>query len=464
MAKEVAEMSFDNMAKLNDSMIDALKKFMNKLMGIIGANDNKDKPAKALAKWITKGNPVAYYPIQGDCVGELKACLRKNHVPFISCDNNGIIVKTSDDVINNDLEYVQELNHDILLAKGNYFQEADIRDFEDAIAHHKDAEHQNVFVVKNLDAYELEVLKNKCNNIAKGFTVAHGKSAMNPELNDVCIMSQRIFTLKKEDKTKYDGSKYKKDFCRAYLQAALSLYGPNEDIKKKQIDDDAAFDKEVAALKNNNNTKYIVGQYDDKRYIALTAEGFTFYDYNNAKNPIMSKFNITDINYKGELQVAMDCIYNKILIDNTDTLNKHLSGDFKELKSERAMRTKEQVAISKAESDISIKIDEMIKDRIAEKHPELSDSQKIEKNADKIFNIYRKEASRILESIKDNKELPEYKVEDIKQIKSCLDKANIDTKAYEKAVEKMRSFETDIYKARPYANKEINELKNVSER
>ena len=466
MAKEVAEMVYDNMSQMTDKMMDALKKLMAKLMDVVDFDSNKDKAAKALAKWIKDGKAVAHYAIQGGCEGQLKSVLRENHIPFISCTDGSIIVRTSDDPLTNDLAVVQELNHDILLAKGNYFQEADIKDFEDAIANHKGEDMQDIFSLTGVDNYELEVIKNKCNNISKGFTVAHSKSEDNPELNDLCIMGRRVITFSKEKPSdRIEKPKYKKDFCRATLQAMLSLYGPNEENKKRQIDDDALFDAKVAALKEDNGVHYIVGQYDSSKYIELSPEGFTYYDYKNAKNPIMSKFSTSDINYKGELQVAMDCIYNKALIDSPDLLNKHLSGNQEEIKSDRAKRSREQILRSRAESDISIKIDTLIKTRMESSMQLIDEKGNLKKSPKVFFKLYCSEAVKIIEAVRDGKELSNYDAVALQDIKNAFKKGKLDINAYNKSIEKLTSFNTDIHKARKYTKEELaKERKNATER
>ena len=394
---EVAEIAQDSLAKLSEGTANTLKKILEKLLSLLEYTSNKDKAAKAFAKWIKNGKGIAHYAIQGDCIGEMKAKMKEMNIPFLTCsDNNSIIVRTSNDIQFNDLAKVQELNHDILLARTNYFQEAEIGDFEDAIAMHAKENQKNVFVIQGLNKYELEVLKNKCNNISKGFTVAHSKSKLNNNLEDACIAAKRVATFRKEVDKENGYTHYKKDVCRATLQAMLSLYGPNEENKKKQIEDDAILDEKVMKLKHSTEVYFIVGQFDNKKYIELSPNGFTFYDYNKPENPIMSRVDTSDINYKGELQAAMDCIYNKILLNSPDKLNKHLSSDEKNMISDRTGRTIEQKNRSRGESDLSIKIDEMIKDRMinAKNNKFVDKNGDLNCSEDKVYKIYCSEAAK----------------------------------------------------------------------
>lgn len=441
--KEIAEISFDNTTKFTENMLKALEKFLRQF-GIALEEGAKDAPQKALAKWIKQGKGVRQHPVQGGCMGEMQAEMRRLGIAYVACKNDVFIVKQTD------IERVRELNHDILLARTNYFQEAEIKDFEDAIANFSKQKNKDVLTLHGLDEYTLEVIKNKSNNIAKGFTVAHSKEK-DKDTYSACVSAARVISLKEVQSGKR--TEYKKDFCRATLETMLSLYGPNEEIKKQQIRDDEAFDKKIQELKNNKKTHYIVGEFNKDKVIEITAEGFTFYDYKR-KNSVISQISKDDINYEGELQVAMDCIYNKILISGPDKYSEYMNKETNaDEKSERTVRNKAQADISIAEKDVAIQIDRMIKDRLI-KEGYVGEDGSIKISTENVYEKYLSEASKILTSLKNGEELKDYNKEDIEKIKKTANHFRMEFSAYGKSIEKLTEYSFEVHKARPYKNKE----------
>ncbi len=68
-----------------------------------------------------------------------------------------------------DKDKVAKLNTDILLVDQNYFIEKPASDLENAIASAPNLKNRDVFTLHGLNMYEVEAVRNKFNNMGRGF-------------------------------------------------------------------------------------------------------------------------------------------------------------------------------------------------------------------------------------------------------------------------------------------------------
>ncbi len=381
--------------------------------------EQKNAAQKELARYIRGGGMLFSYSVQGDKAGAippLKAELIDKGIPFGETNEGDKILIRYDD-----LNLIKGINHDILVAKGNYYQEADASELERAVATAPFIKDKEILSIKDLNTYQYEVLKNKCNDISQGFMI--GRKEKENGLFDVSVQAKDVLTDDAE----------KKDFCLAYLQMYMSLYGPNCDTKISQIEADKKIDEEVAKLKGTKAPHYIVGVDDPTRYIEITEERFVYHRFKKVADAMQeeqSSCDVKDPDYEAELQRAMDQIFNRAIISDPELLHKHLQSKERIIESERPRRDVKQFANHMAEKDVSEKIDEMIKERIKNEGIGFS-------SAAMKFDFYVKEASVILSSAIDGIIPAEYKEESLLAIKEAFDKREVSMDAYKQIPEQM---------------------------
>lgn len=439
---EVAESTFEGTNKMIDKSMDALQKLFMAMAQAV-EDKCKDPAQRALAKWIRRGGSLAIHHVQGHCLPEVKAELRRQGVPFMVTKNDAVFVRVDD------LSIVREINHDILLAGCKYYQQNELRDLEDAVTRFCKGKPE-IIALHGLDNNELKVFMNKCNDITKGFTIGTEKE---PDgRHTAAARACHTISLVREDRERE--LKYKKDFCKATLEAMFSLYGPNEEVKKRQLECDKKFEDDVANIKKNcKETKYIVGENDVNHYIELNADSFRFLD--RSKNPpLLASFNKDDINFDGELQCALDSLRDKRFVNTPSELWAHLSDENeKRIKSERTKKAMDQIDISNAAKTMVNRIDYMIKNRfIKEKLVTVEGSLLVP--VEEIYERYRKEASSIIKSFANGQVDKNYPQTDFDVLNKAAVRFHADPATYKKISDKVLSFTCEVHKARPYTKEQ----------
>ncbi len=473
-----SEQDFQNAVRFSKATIDMVANFLKSLIEFLEKN-HEYEPYRKMLKWLKdaegKNMPVQY-TIKNKCHDEVKAELYKLGVPHILLTDGNILIRPED------VDIVREINREVNIAKGNYFQEVDAVEFENAIATFDKIKDKSIFELQNLNEYELEVLKNKINNISKGLMV--GVKHKDTDHNNVLVQSSKVFDMDKTDR-------YTNDVCKAFLAMKFSLYGLNADTKIAQIDADKKMDEQIAALKGNPDTHYIVGADDSfkaqesedrsKKYLEIDEHGFRFhvvtrghinadeYDplkeyqkgeavmYNGnpyvaAKDGILAppgtglwvedtaivddipeggSVSINDIDYELELQRFSDQILNKAIIEDKTILNNHLVADVRTITTDRPEKTLRQMDIATAEKLMIDKINKMIKAKAAAE-------TYIPLDAQDAFSYYTDEASKILQAALNHKVPEGYKNRDIQELYGICKEKNVDFAHYGK-------FSKDIY-------------------
>ena len=368
------------------------------------------------------------YPVRGKCMEDLCQELSRNGIPYLrTMDSSMLIVKETD------LDRVAEINREILSVKCNYFQSVDSEQLENAIAKSPKVQDKDILTLHGLDKYQCETIKNKCNNITKGFTVGIKEESD----GRYAVSIHAPWTVSK--------NLSKNDFCRAYAEMAFSLYGLNAELKQKQIDADEKLDEEVASLKGCETTHYVVGVDDPFKYIELNSNGFEFHRIRlvngELQNSEVTAVDKNDPDYEVELQKCMDGIMNKTIVSNEEKLHAHLSVKKRNIETNRPEKNEKQMQISEMESSVIKKADEMIKTGpVAEK---LFNS-----SPEKAFETYQNEMKTILTRISKDDIIPGYNEKDIKEIKDIFKNAEVEPSDYVVAVSALQKYQMETHKAK----------------
>lgn len=399
---DLAQSNFKEATKWAKTIEEIIAEYLSFLAQYIEDN-GKYAPQKEMAKWIRKGGDIYAYTVRGDCQDELKYNLSKCKIPFISMSDGRIVVPGYA------LEQVKDLNREINVSHCNYYQEVNAKEMEDSIARFSGIKDKDLLKLEGIDPYFVEVLKNKSNDISKGFMIGTEKDE-NGDFS-VTILGTNVYS---EDK--------KKDFCKAYLQAAISLYGPNQDKKIMQIDADNLLDKQVEELKNDPDVHYIVGvdEKDVKNIIELNGKNFQHYissldKEGNRVDRLVAQCEINDPSYDEELQICLDKIKNKTLVDDINKLNEHISTNTRNLSTSRPEKSKEEYLISICYDRACDTIDSMIREKIASNDIHFSNSLEA-------FSFYQKESGMILEALSNDKTPEGYSKEIFNGLKESFSK------------------------------------------
>lgn len=381
---------------------------------------------KEMAKWIHDGNMPMPYKVRGKCDMELVEELRSQGIPHLYLLNHTLYVKPED------MNRVEEINQHILLVKGNYYQETDTNLLENAIAASPKVKDKNIITLHGLNKYQCEALKNKCNNITKGFMVGVAE-----ENGCYSLSIHAPWTISNDVE--------KVDFCKAYSEMALSLYGLNSVLKEKQIEADEKLDKQVASLKGCVDTHYVIGVDDPSKYIELNANGFELHRIRlingEIKNCEVSSVDVNNPDYEVELQKCMDGIFNKTVIDNEDKLHEHLNIRQRNIDTNRPEKNAEQTKISEMEDALVEKANEMIKTG------PIADSL-FSMNPQDAFIAYQNEMKTIFTKIAEGQPVIGYRDEDINILKDTFAKADVDPKDYLVAVNSLQKYQIEMHKAK----------------
>ena len=413
----VAEDGMKQTSELIKSILDFFRRFAESIGNYLEER-GKTSAQRELARYIKGGGNLFCYEIQGDNVIKnltpmLKEELKKRKIPFveIASDRSKLFIRQED------FRQVMEINRELCVKSQCYFQEVDTSELENAVANAPEMKDKQMFTIHNLDYYEMETLKNKCNDINKGFMVG---TEMNKDgTYNVTIIASHLY--KKNFKSDKD-----KDFCKAYLQMNMSLYGNNSGVKKLQIDIDKQIDEAVEQLcEKGEQTFYIVGVDDPSKYIEVRPDQFVVHKVVQTEEGMVDKIermcSKTDPDFPEELQRYMDRIYDRAIVTDMNLLVKHrgtpiVEGQRRErvIDSPRPQKNKRQYMQAKAEHEAVEMIDMMVRKRLYR-------NNMLNLPPDRLFTLYATEASKIVACIDKEGVVPEgYDAKDMEAVRNAF--------------------------------------------
>lgn len=394
---------------------------------------------RELAKLCESGQGLTEYTVKGVNRGQLVAKLKEQGFAAVEMSDtpDKMLIRTVD------RDSIYDLNVELNLAKGNYYNEVSVKHFETAIAEadSKMVKDKRVIEISGLDRYQMEVLKNKCNDITRGFTV--GTDEALDGTGRIVIRAQNAFAQDLKEKHT--------DFAKAYLKSVISLYGPNMIEKMTEIDADKEIDDKVAELKNDPNSYYLVSVDDKTKYIELGNTDFQYYKINkDGKEQIQAQVEKSNPNYEYELQRCMDEIKNRAIIGSREELDKHLSTKERTIDTIRPERNQEAINKAAANDILAAKIDEMVRP-LAEEVAEKEGSYEA-------FRSYEQYSADVLDQAINNHDHG-FREEDIVQIKEELDKRGAYIFDYAECERRLRDVQTIEREAQRYKKKEVNKAR-----
>lgn len=414
---DVSEKNVKDAAQYMKSINDTVLRMLKILAEMLELND-RNSSQREMARWIRSGGGIYEYSIEGKDRGAVLAELDKKQIPYIETnDKSSILIRDCDK------ELVENLHRQVLIANGNYYQVVDAKEMESAVAQFDKIKNKELFTLDGLSNYEMEVLKNKCNHISAGFMI--GVAEENGRYS-ATIMGKHVLNPDPE----------RQDFCKSFLESRLSLNGQNASLKVDQIDADAKVDARVASLKGDDTNHYIVGARDRNQYIELSSTGFEYYRVKNGEDGRVQtsvRCDINNPNYEAELQRYMDRIYDRVVIEDINKLNKHLDGE-DVLSSQRPHKSQEAYDVSLAEHQTADIIDRMIKESIAHKHLQFDKSEDA-------LSYYTQEAGKILAASLRGEMLQEYPDDKMAELNSLYSEKGIDRDVYMRIADKLSVYE-----------------------
>lgn len=428
---DTAQKNMNNATKVMTAATQALINFMNSIAKIL-EDRGRYAPQREMARWIKNGGGILDYKIQGRGIsGMLENELKKAEIIYFKTSDGNLVIR------NCDLEKINDINRKCLVARSNYYQEVGLDEFENAIAD-SDIENKELFKVQGLSYVEMECLKRKCNDISRGFMVGVKKNEETGQY-DVAVYGKKVCEYNPE----------RTDFCEAGLAYAFSLYGPNQETKMQQILDDAEMDKTIAGLRDKEGMHYLVSDIDPSKYVMFskdTSTGALEFEYcERRKNKegkweteIKQRLDTNDKDFDVELIRCTDQIKNKVLLDNDTDFTAFLNNSL-EKTTDRLNKTKEQRAISNAESKFADKINVMIKNR------HFKDSGNDELTSEQKFNLYRKEVKTIVENMKSGTTPFGYEEADMNELKDIFKDAGVDIRDYDQAISAFTDMNIETY-------------------
>lgn len=443
--------------------LDTMEKLMDMFLSML---ESKKKTAaqKAMAEWINAGQETHVFNGRGDCLREVAQRFREEGIPYLYINNDlgrdCIIIRDKD------TERASIINRETLVRRGNYYQMVSSAEMETIFAKSDAVKNKNLITVENLNKYEAEVLKNKCNWITRGFMVGVDKQK---------IAGRESYSITTHTNNTYDDSCVanetcmRNDFSKAYLEMTFSLYGPNMDTKIRQIEADMKLNEVLKKSRGTKKELYLCGAEDNTRYMKIDEDGFKYYECSydsEGKEQAILKAEVgaDDFNYDEQIQKYSDQFRDCVFVDDFDMVQAHLATEKVILHTDRPKLTPEQDIISSFESQLARKMDVIIKKHILEIAAS-GENQLPVRGAD-AFNRYQEEAAKIIESLAENK-IPEgYNHNDIAEIKECFESANkkiskkemkVSPEKYLRSVEKMRGISTIEHQATDRSSELIHE-------
>lgn len=452
--KTVEERSFKQTMNFSRVAMEQFTKWLKALMEYI-ENNERFKPYKTFANTLRSSGGTVYTVQYPQHMGEaskesyarsLKMELERKGILFFNdASDAGRIV-----IANEQLDAVKDINREILVARCNYLQEVNTIEMEAAIAKYDGIKNKEIFTIHNLNQYECEVFKNKCNYIDKGFMV--GVMENEKGLYDVSVHSSKMLDLS-------DKSEYRMDVCKAYTKAMISLYGQNALLKMEQILADDKIREEIKALKGTQDVKYVIDAKNPKMFLELNQNGFEYYttsinDDGKRQDQLIMQCAASDLNYEVELQRYMDAINNKVILDDFEKLGEHLKTTRENFKSERPEKDKREEAVSLGEDLLTAAMDTMIKDYIkTERFDEVSKMSPTE-----VFQLYQKEASDILKSVTDGAPC-RYSEEVIASLRSMTQEKGMDMQKYSLSRDTLTRNNIETHTAREMTREKVKEAR-----
>lgn len=438
----MSEKDFDRAADFTRSLTETSLRLILMLLEYLEKREEHSHE-RELARWMRDNSGrvcVKVFETQGSVDNALRVELDKERIAYIDVNDGGVLVR---DV---DFEKVRELNKKILIAESKYYQEVSRSDLENAIAGYEKVKNKNIMSILCKDSIEGEVLKRKCNAISAGFMV--GTSKTSDGAIKVSVHTAKMLDINQKGK----------DFCKAYLEMALSVYGPNATTKKQQILDDKKMDMEIAKLKGTRETRYVINAQDNTRFIELNQKGFSYYERSADKNgDIHDKKKVScttdNPNYELELERCKDRLRNKVILTNNRELEEHLKNVQVNFKSERTRKTKEEYNISLMEKRLADKIDTMIKGKWRNDFEEIMYMNSVE-----IFKAYTRECVEIMKAMSIDEAPKGYDEADFEELMDeCVGNSIVFEDDYKKTMERLENQEVECHKARKRKEKtEIN--------
>ena len=394
---------------------------------------------RELAKLCESGQGLTEYTVKGIDRGQLIAKLKEIGFAAVEMSDTSdkMLIRTAD------RDSIYDLNVELNLAKGNYYNEVSIKHFETAIAEadNKMVKDKRVIEIDGLDRYQMEVLKNKCNDITRGFTV--GTDEAIDGTGKIVIRAQNAFTQNLKEKHT--------DFAKAYLKSVISLYGPNMMEKMAEIDADKEIDDKVAELKNDPDSYYLISVDDKTKYIELGNTDFQYYKINkDGKEQIQMQVEKSNPNYEYELQRCMDEIKNRAIISSREELDKHLSTKSRTVDTIRPERNQEAINKAAANDILIAKIDEMIRP--------VAETVVQKDGAYEAFRFYEQSSADVLDQAINGHDHG-FKEEDIMQIKDELDKRGTYVFDYSECERRLRDIQAIEREAQKYKKKEVDKAR-----
>ena len=438
---DLSRVDFNNANQFVKSSVQTLEDALMMLADLIKHNERyKDKIA--LGRWIEAGNGMVQFKIQGKnnegIISDVKRRLAEEKIPYMQqLQYDTILIRDCD------LERLKTINREAAISSQKYFQEVGLEEFERVMSNKKiNVNERKLFKITGLTYEEAEVLRRKCNKVSQGFMVATGESSERGKY-DLALREDQVFI---PDAINENGDRtINHDFATAYLKMSFSLYGPNEELKKRQLKHDRDIEVEAHSLKDMETIRYIVGEDDPNQYIELDDEGFTHYMYIDDKNGERKKIKRgmcekEDPSYDEELQRAMDAIFDKVFIDSEKQVIEHInSGAKDDIKSEREKLRGQALANNRTADEVCDLVDKMIEDKIR--------NNGITMQSVEAFHYYQKEAQKILMCYQKGKIHPDYKKEDFIKLKGIFEKYGTDIKDYQKAI---RNLSEDRFTVKKY--------------
>ena len=307
-----------------------------------------------------KDNTVIGYSVSDNEIRDkLKAELKHDNIPFIEMKMGRETVIVIRDIDEQNFELAKNGVQTIV---GNYYQEMDKLEmaniFEKYSPFDKHPAEKQFLEFSELDPTFAHILRNKCNDLARGFMVG---TEIEDGKAELIVQGKKVINLENSG----HGDLYSRDVCRAFLAATLAYGGPNREKNIKQIEADDKTELEILEYKGSE-PKYIVSQNNPSVCLAITNEGYQIGRLNqDTKEYEFGEINSSrNLNYKKELAMQLSGIFDIVIEDDFEKIAKHAKGEI-ELESVRPQKTFKENMISRAESIATDKIDAVIKKQLA---------------------------------------------------------------------------------------------------
>lgn len=394
---ETSERNFNQASKMAKDTMDVIARFLEAIGNQL-AQKGRFAAQLALAEWIKDGNSITSIHPYAPTSGKLLYQLDLQKIPYVSQTDGSICVKPTD------VAKIHEIERSLKIAHCMYFQEVGMDEMENDIALYGNEKKKEMLILKDVDPHFKETIVRKCNDISKGFMV--GTEALESGNYNLAVAGTKIFTTNDEEK----------DFCKAYLQAVVSLYGPNHDVKVLQLIADEKLEKEIKELPDDGVSRYIVGVDDKnvKNVVEITPTDFQYYQWvadkdGQIRQKMISNVDKDDPSYELELDRCLDRINNKAMLYDVNEYEEHINTNERTVGTLRPEKSYEQYLLTVCTERMVEKIDEVIRKDIKEKR--LEDAP-----VEEVFGFYKEASEKIMEGIRTEKFPPEYE-EACKQIR-----------------------------------------------